>query len=55
MTSFEGRAIHRHGVLSICIFSFPHCWFVGRMLTLIELVPDIALILPKLVFKPKWE
>ena len=40
VTTFKGRAIHHHGILSICIFSFQHFGFVGRMLALIVLVPD---------------
>ena len=30
--------LHHHCILSICIFSFPHFDFVGRMLALIVLV-----------------
>ena len=39
MTTFKGRAIHDHCILSICIFSCHHFGFVGRMLALILLVP----------------
>ena len=39
MTTFKGRGIHDHCILSICIFSFHHFGFVGRMLALIVLVP----------------
>ena len=39
MTTFKGRAIHHHCILSNCIFSSPHFGFVGRMLALSVLVP----------------
>ena len=39
MTTFKGRAIRHHCKLSICIFSFTHFGFEGRMLALIVLVP----------------
>ena len=39
VTTFKRRAIHHHCILSICISSFPHFGFVGRMLALIVLVP----------------
>ena len=33
------KVIHHQCILSICIFSFPHFGFVGKMLALIVLVP----------------
>ena len=40
MTTFKGRAIHQHCILSICIFSFHIFGFVGKMLGLIVLAPS---------------
>ena len=37
--SYGTSPIYHHCILSICIFSFPHFEFVGRMLSLIVLVP----------------
>ena len=48
MTTFKGRAIHQHCILSICIFSFHHFGFVGRMLALIVLVPSHCFDLPNI-------